>query len=65
MSLAPASVSASSAAAGRAQLGPAEVRVAEDLVMRALRPRGLPYYSPEERLVLGYFGSSYEATTAC
>lgn len=26
--------------------------MAEDLVMRALRPRGLPYYSPEERLVL-------------
>jgi hypothetical protein len=44
-------LSAGSAAAGRAQLAPAEVRMAEDLVMRALRPRGLSYYSPEERLV--------------
>jgi hypothetical protein len=26
--------------------------MAEDLVTRALRPRGLPYYSSEERLVL-------------
>jgi hypothetical protein len=38
--------------AKRAELVPAEIRAAEKLVKQALRPRALPFYSAEERLVL-------------
>lgn len=35
-----------------ANLTPAEIREAEGLIERALQPRALPFYSPDERLVL-------------
>ena len=38
--------------AKRVELTPAEISAAEKLVTRALRPRALPLYSPEERSVL-------------
>jgi hypothetical protein len=38
--------------AKRAELMPAEIRAAEELVKQALRPRALPFYSAEERSAL-------------
>jgi hypothetical protein len=41
-----------------AQLSRAEIRAAEKLLDRALRPRGIPFYSPEERLVLALLAAN-------
>jgi hypothetical protein len=37
---------------------PAEIRAAEKLLDRALAPRGIPYYAPEERLVLAILAAN-------
>jgi hypothetical protein len=42
-----------------AELTQAEIREAEKLLKRALRPRAIPIYSPEERLVLAILAANY------
>ena len=37
---------------------PAEIRAAEKLLDRALAPRGIPYFAPEERLVLAILAAN-------
>jgi hypothetical protein len=42
-----------------AELTQAEIRAAEKLIKRALQPRVLPFYPPEERLVLAILAANY------
>ena len=42
-----------------AELTQAEIREAEKLLKRALQPRAIPIYSPEERLVLAILAANY------
>ncbi len=42
-----------------AELTQAEIRAAEKLIKRALQPRVLPFYRPEERLVLAILAANY------
>ena len=42
-----------------AELTQGEIRVAARLVERALQPRGIPFYSPEERMVLAILAANY------
>jgi hypothetical protein len=37
----------------------AEIRAAERLIGRALAPRAIPFYSPEERLVVAILAANY------
>jgi hypothetical protein len=37
-----------------AELTQAEIRAAKKLLEYTLRPRGIPFYSPEERMVLSW-----------
>ena len=41
-----------------AELTPAEIRIAEAILERALAPRALPAYSPDERLVLAILAAN-------
>jgi hypothetical protein len=45
--------------AKHAELTAADIRSAEQLIERALRPRALPNYSPEERLALAVLVADY------
>jgi hypothetical protein len=36
-----------------------EIRAAEKLIERTMRPRGVPHYSPEERLALAILAANY------
>ena len=40
-------------------LTPAEIRLADELIQRALRPRAVGFYSSEERLVLAILTANY------
>jgi hypothetical protein len=42
-----------------AELTQAEIRAAKKLLEYTLRPRGIPFYSPEERMVLAILAANY------
>jgi hypothetical protein len=42
-----------------AELTEAEIRAAEKLLECTLQPRGIPFYSPEERMVLAILAANY------
>ncbi|HUZ32123.1 MAG TPA: hypothetical protein VMV19_08495 [Xanthobacteraceae bacterium] len=48
-----------SAKDAKAVLTQPEIRAAEKLLERTLQPRAIPFYSPEERLVLAILAANY------